>query len=72
MNNHPVCGALVSVPLRVLQYSFVVGLSLISPAWAGSQAAGAVETFNVVGVSIAELAQAQSQGRVTSLQLVDI
>jgi amidase len=72
MNKHPVCRARFNVPLTVLLCSFVITLRFISPAWASSQSGGPGGTFNVVGVNIAELAQAQAQGRITSLQLVDI
>jgi amidase len=43
----------------------------LSAAPPQSAAAAPVVTFNVVGKSVLELANAQSQGRVTSLQLVD-
>jgi hypothetical protein len=49
----------------------VLALSVICPAWADSQSGEPFGTFNVVGMNIADLAQAQSRGRITSLQLVD-
>ena len=64
--------ARVRASVRVLQYSFVLALSVFCPAWGASPSGEPVGTFNVVGVSIAELAHAQGQGRVTSLQLVDL
>ena len=72
MKKHAVCRARVSLSLRVLPYSFVLVLSVICPAWSDTQSGQPVETFNVVGVNIAQLTQAQGQGRVTSLQLVDL
>jgi amidase len=72
MRKQRVCRAWVSVSMRVLQYSCALALSVICPAWSDSRSGQPVGTFNVVGVNIVELAQAQQQGRVTSLQLVDI
>jgi len=72
MEKHLVSRFPVSVSLRVLQYGFVLAVSVMSSAWAGSPSTEPVGTFDVVGVSITELAQAQGQGRVTSVQLVDL